>query len=171
MLLPPAAEDLLSLDMLSAADGWTVGRHFTIAHWDATRWTQVINPANLDLVSVRMVSPTEGWAVGNWLGVNGFIHWNGSGWTDAVTPASWVITGLDMVSATDGWAVGENGALLRYIPPPAPVSYLPFVPAVGATNVPVGPVGPASWPDDVGRAKQALGPGASAVTQASGLPR
>ncbi|MFZ1628134.1 MAG: hypothetical protein WAV70_04300, partial [Anaerolineae bacterium] len=90
------------------------------------------------------------------------------GWAEAPTPSSWIITALDMVSATNGWAVGENGALLRYSVPSAPVSFLPFVPAVSATSV---PVGPASWPDDVERGKQALGPRVPAVTQASGLLR
>jgi len=64
----PNAVWLSSVDVLSAADAWTVGGYVgssAIAHWDGTGWTPVTSPVTAWLKDVTMVSGTYGWAVGH----------------------------------------------------------------------------------------------------------
>jgi photosystem II stability/assembly factor-like uncharacterized protein len=60
---------LISIEMLSATDGWIVGGpddndYGVIFHWDGINWTVIDNPASRQLISVDMLSTNEGWAVG-----------------------------------------------------------------------------------------------------------
>ena len=50
--------------MVSADDGWAVGDHGTMLHWDGNAWTRVVAPTTSPLHDVSMISATDGWAVG-----------------------------------------------------------------------------------------------------------
>src|SRR5215469_8642620 len=60
----PTTQNLHSIAMVSATNGWAVGDYGTILHYTGSQWTQVNSPTFNDLYSVAMVSASEGWAVG-----------------------------------------------------------------------------------------------------------
>ena len=124
----PGSKDILSsIYMVSADEGWAVGRSFLgagtgdsiILHYTGGRWNRVMGVPNIqqlqagsiDLAQVVMVSATEGWAVGTLGDYNGnpsglILHYTGGRWSVQQTIAHASLTGLAMTSASDGWAVG-----------------------------------------------------------------
>jgi len=50
--------------MVSATDGWAVGKSGTILRLGESGWYSITSPTKVELESVFMVSPDEGWAVG-----------------------------------------------------------------------------------------------------------
>ena len=102
---------IISIDMVSATDGWVVGGLSStgqILRWDGNSWQLFPATIKKELASVSMVSPTDGWAVG-WYGGE-ILHWDGASWTPISSPGG--ASAVDMLSATDGWAVG--GSTLHY---------------------------------------------------------
>lgn len=76
----PGIENLHSVYMLSAADGWAVGadrkNSGAILHLINGQWQPVATPKVGELLSIAMVSANEGWAVGN--GV--ILHYQNGTW-------------------------------------------------------------------------------------------
>ncbi len=124
------AQDLNSLSMVSATDGWAVGDHIanTTTGWTFLRWNNpVANTWNLvtppptprnaqRLNSVYMVSPTVGWAVGDRRGCISpgptILIWDGTSWAcqgSLPGSADENLSSVFMISSTDGWVVGDPG--------------------------------------------------------------
>jgi hypothetical protein len=97
--------------MVSADDGWAVGWHGTIIHWNGTDWSTVTSPTTVNLYSVFMVSASDGWAVGS---AGTIIRWDGASWTNVTSPTTLGLFSVFMVSASDGWAVGVFGTIIRW---------------------------------------------------------
>jgi len=97
--------------MVSASDGWAVGRNGTIVRWDGTDWSTVTSPTTAVLHSVFMVSASDGWAVGTY---GTIIRWNGVAWSTVTSPTTQHLYSVYMVSAVDGWAVGWGGTIIRW---------------------------------------------------------
>ncbi|MDY7077432.1 MAG: YCF48-related protein [Chloroflexota bacterium] len=78
----PTSNGLLSVDIVSASNGWAVGRAGSIIHWDGTSWQSVASPTSRDLFSVAMVSADDGWAVGGTWREDGVIlrYWVPTEW-------------------------------------------------------------------------------------------
>jgi hypothetical protein len=114
---------LRSVDMVSANDGWAVGKtkdnpytgQSLILHWDGINWNTVNPPLNSNqtLRSVAMVSSNDGWAVGGdrptsavSLPCGDILHWNGNEWRRITCVSNSVLTSIAIVSPNDIWAVG-----------------------------------------------------------------
>jgi len=107
----PTLSNLFSVYMVNASDGWAVGEHGTIIHWDGTQWTNVTSPTTLALFSVSMTSADNGWAVGQ----NGtIIRWNGIAWQNFSSPTQLNLYSVCMLNASDGWAVGHDGTVIHW---------------------------------------------------------
>jgi hypothetical protein len=105
----PTTDELYSLFMVSADDGWAVGYHGRIIRWNGTTWNNVIShsvhSAEPALSSVFMVSADDGWAVGEH---GKIIRWNGTSWNSVTSPTNHWLHSVFMVNADDGWAVGSG---------------------------------------------------------------
>ncbi len=120
----PTYFTLLSVEMVSANDGWAIGTEtFTggdniILNWDGTQWLNagtiisptVDNSTTVIYGDIAMLSPTDGWLVaGTFTFEQGIImRWNGVAWTEFMTTAN-ALVAIDMISASDGWAVASDG--------------------------------------------------------------
>jgi hypothetical protein len=118
---------LLDVDMLEAADAWTVGYYHTenqktfALHWDGSSWKPVPTVdvgLESSLWAVEMVSATDVWAVGSATHPAGgrtrplIEHWDGSQWNvvdgpDPGTRSSSLVS-VSAVSVRDVWAVGSE---------------------------------------------------------------
>ena len=135
------AQNLNSVHMVSATDGWAVGnvlvapvpatQRWTFLRWNGAAWSRVLvtTPAGstaVTLNSVNMISATDGWAVGNVLGAWAgavtqrwaFFRWDGANWIRVAvnTPGVNALTLQEVtcVHANDCWAVGNAGARLHW---------------------------------------------------------
>ena len=118
--ISPTQSDISSISMVSADDGWAVGKRGTILHYTGSQWVTENSPTSADLLSVVMDSATDGWAVGR---SGTILHYTGGQWTSVTwTPPIGSLNDYDLhsvalVSATEGWAVGdsgESGTILHY---------------------------------------------------------
>ena len=99
----------IGISMLSASEGWTLGRaeddqtdvalHYKDGQWTATRLGSKVRPT-----SVQMLSATNGWAAGQF----GFLHYRDGKWGKVSAPVFKPLNQLFMVSDTAGWAVGTD---------------------------------------------------------------
>ncbi|HEX9758697.1 MAG TPA: hypothetical protein VGB26_13020 [Nitrospiria bacterium] len=122
--LPAGVDEIMSISMLSYADGWAVGNrsngNLNILRWNGSNWnvsSGLPGPAvNEDLESVYPVSSSDVWAVGNRNA--GIFHWNGLSWhsndTHSLGASAEDLLSVFMVSQTSGWAVGINGKIYHY---------------------------------------------------------
>lgn len=55
---------IATLDMLSANEGWAVGRQGGIWHYNGVSWQKVESPVKHTLYGLTMISSQEGWATG-----------------------------------------------------------------------------------------------------------
>ena len=101
----PVSTPLFSLYLTSPTNGWAVGLHGAIMHYDGTSWTAVASPTTAILRDVVLDSANDGWAVGE--GV--ILHYDGQHWVLA-QPGP-LLLGLSLSAPGEGWAVGEIGAL------------------------------------------------------------
>lgn len=100
-------QDLTSISMVSATDGWAVGAGGLALHWDGSQWTAFPTGVTATLRSVDMLTSTDGWAVGD-LGV--FLHWNGSQWqrdTSGDGNNIYSMRAVSMFASGNVWAVGD----------------------------------------------------------------
>ena len=108
---PPS---LASVSMVSADEGWAVGRQGAggiIVHYQGGQWSpvQIIGGAK-PLSSIDMLSPSEGWSVGE---QGTILHYSDGLWSQDSSPTPSDLSSVSMVSPTDGWAVGPD-AMLHY---------------------------------------------------------
>jgi hypothetical protein len=99
----------MGIAMLSASEGWTLGRaeddstdvalHYKDGQWTATRLSTKVRPT-----SVQMLSPTNGWAVGQY----GLLHYRDGKWGKVSAPVFKPLRQIALLSATSGWAVGSD---------------------------------------------------------------
>ncbi len=107
----PTENDLMSVCMVNATDGWAVGKDSMI-HWNGGFWDNATIPTNLDLTSVYMINSNDGWAVSkSWT----TLHWDGTKWNMVIGPTIYYnLWSVFMIDSNDGWAVGENGTMVRW---------------------------------------------------------
>jgi hypothetical protein len=105
----PTGEDLNSVFMVDANDGWAVGAFGTIIHWNGASWSIVTSPTGDTLNSVFTVNSNDAWAVGF---SGDIIHWDGTSWK-FVTNIDF-LSAVFMVSSSDGWAVSISGKITHW---------------------------------------------------------
>jgi hypothetical protein len=126
-----ATNVLTDIDMLSAGNGWAVGRavvspgpaRATIMHWSSGQWVDSavppIDASSTELTSVRAVSTNDVWAVGSQLRNDGkraslVLHWDGAGWQQVTVPDAGAaaenetLASVAARTSTDVWAVGST---------------------------------------------------------------
>lgn len=122
--VPPGTPELLSISMLTPAEGWAAGTsRGSLLHFSGGTWVHadVIAPdkstSYSGIADIHMLSAEEGWAVGSSI----ILHYVAGAWQKillprANDPRSYVspadckhLTGLYMVSNDEGWAVGAPG--------------------------------------------------------------
>jgi hypothetical protein len=101
-----------AISMVSATDGWAVGRSkggYTarMLHYDGTSWSYIPyqHEQNWTSTSVDAVGTNDVW-MGGWIDTNTgvLVHYDGAFETELITDAP--IQAIDMVSSNEGWAVG-----------------------------------------------------------------
>ncbi len=120
----PGPKDILSsISMVSADEGWAVGKgpgDTIILHYTGGQWKRVmgvpdaqqLHAAYLVLSKVVMISETEGWIVGSFESIDTqepygvILHYTGGRWTVQQMIAHASLMDIAMTSASNGWAVG-----------------------------------------------------------------
>jgi photosystem II stability/assembly factor-like uncharacterized protein len=100
----PTTQHLNSVYFVSEDNGWAVGAHGTIIHYDGSRWNLVESPTVASLQAVHFISSTDGWAVGE-SGV--ILHYDGTNWQNVSvfdSPHYW--RSIYFASPTNGWISG-----------------------------------------------------------------
>lgn len=113
--------DLHGVFMLSASEGWAVGRlagdiGCAILQYKDGVWQSIRLPANVcstgsTLSDVQMISQNEGWAVGykresEQVVSPIILHYLNGAWQTVPSPTDVDMSNLSMVSKDEGWAVG-----------------------------------------------------------------
>ena len=121
-----ASANPVSIDMVSANDGWAAGSRNDVdanprpflSHWNGATWSEVAVPATDPgaLRAVRAFGPNDVYVAGWTQGASDTVkqtlvmHWNGSTWTRESTPdlgsLANDLTDIDGTSGADLWAVG-----------------------------------------------------------------
>ena len=113
-----APPSLAGVSMVSANEGWAVGRQEgtgIMVHYQGGQWSPVQSPGGTEpLSSVDMLSASEGWAVGE---QGTILHYSFGLWGQEPNPTSSDLSSVSMVSTDEGWAVGP-GAMLHYTKSP-----------------------------------------------------
>lgn len=107
----PGANDMDGVYMISATEGWSVGKGGEIWKWDGTTWSSVTSPVNKDLSDVYFASPNDGWAVG---AMGTIIHYDGVSWSTFTSPVNKGLNDIDGISGSDILAVGDTGTIIHY---------------------------------------------------------
>jgi len=108
----PVTDDLRSIAMTSANNGWAVGGSGTILHWNGITWSEANSPTTQPLLDVKMISADNGWAVG---GMGTILHWDGISWNLVDSPTVNNLLSIDFISPNEGWAVGfSTSGFARY---------------------------------------------------------
>jgi len=111
-------DSLRGIFMLSAIEGWTVGRGGAIFYFDGTNWSAVSSPTSSMLLDVSFNKDGEGWA----LGFDGMLlQYKNSYWSifDDLRSDPFDFVALDFTS-NQGWLVGYHaeksigGQILEY---------------------------------------------------------
>jgi hypothetical protein len=104
----PVNWSLVSIDMISTADGWAVGAQY-IYRWDGNVWTEYPNNFDADYYSVVAIDENDAWIVGKTYTSNEgiILHWDGKNWSIAYQ-AELGLYAIAMVNQDFGWAVGGN---------------------------------------------------------------
>ena len=105
----PTNNPLFAVKMISANNGWVVGRFGQKLHWDGSTWSDFpCEEYCVDLGSIDFSSANDGWAVG-FDNSNGKIErWDGSTWSSFLdsSPNSF-FRSVSAISASDAWIVGR----------------------------------------------------------------
>jgi len=105
----PITENLNSVSMVSATDGWAVGNNGTFLCWNGKKWTNVSGPSTNALLAVAMASPTNGWATDIGGSNKGnILHWNGTNWSKYLTDNPF-LDALSIISDSNGSSVYSAG--------------------------------------------------------------
>lgn len=107
--------ELASIAMLSATEGWIVGTCGIILQYSGGQWNppSCCSPSSWNykgLYSVAIVSSSEAWASGDW----GYLHYSGGQWNlnPNQLPVE-TVAGIAVVSANDVWEVGDQGTIMQ----------------------------------------------------------
>jgi hypothetical protein len=109
----------MGIDMVTADDGWIVGRNGEILHLENGSWVQVESPTVQGLYDIQMLSRSEGWAVGFEI-----LKYEEGAWAlqqKPPLPPPWDwhlhwLQAVNMQSADSGWSAGQGPLILRYGP-------------------------------------------------------
>lgn len=127
---------LFDIFFASANDGWAVGSHGAMFHFDGKTWENRERSTESTLRSIYMSGTTSGWAIGD----NGTVlRYNGATWSrefiypttvpfrlimrddgtlsrndDPAEPISLSLQRVVMHSSDDGWMVGDNGYIFHF---------------------------------------------------------
>jgi hypothetical protein len=110
-------DELYSVSMVSATDGWIVGNASAkgggsglVLHWNGTTWTQAYLEPDSTLEAVSAASASDAWATGTNSTGLAFAHWNGTTWSSvpvtSSSPQADVVNGVADAPGTNAWAVG-----------------------------------------------------------------
>jgi len=108
----PVTNNLRSVAMLSATNGWIVGDSGTILRWDGSTWRQFTSSTSINLSAVVMTSPTEGWAIGGDYPGTTLLRWDGATWSLWETFPN--IYGELLTSGTDAWGIDDSGNIVHW---------------------------------------------------------
>lgn len=111
MVSSPTTNNLNSVFMLTLSNGWAVGEHGTILHYDGSSWSTVTSPTGNNLQSVFMLNSNDGWAVGN---AGTILHWAGSAWSTVTSPTARNLYSIFILNYNPDGAmiVGASGTVL-----------------------------------------------------------
>lgn len=111
ILKSPTSEMIRDMDFLTSDDGWFVGNHGTILHYQNGEINLVPTPTKETIWAVDMVTPDYGFAVGK----HGLIlFFNGKSWQQITSPTQAMLHDLEMIDKEHGWAVGAWGTILKF---------------------------------------------------------
>jgi photosystem II stability/assembly factor-like uncharacterized protein len=112
----PSDDNIRAVEALSATDGWAIGEHGSILHYDGAAWTVMSSPTSDSLRGLSMLSADEGWAVGDYPSV--ILHYANQRWSTVVDEPAVArlsvgrLSDVDFVASDKGWAVGPG--ILHY---------------------------------------------------------
>lgn len=120
----PVIENLNSVDMVSANEGWAVGENGTVLRYDGKDWTLFSAPvtATTRLYALAMSSAANGWAVGQdntppYSAV--IIRWNGTAWEAVPVPSPpWPVALQDVSVPNEASAWIAGGVFVCAVGPP-----------------------------------------------------
>ncbi len=115
-------DQLMSVSMLSATEGWAVGDQIFSAgrtqpltlHWDGIAWSRIptlTHPVSDRITGVAALAPNDVWMIGGTSDATGFHtlfgHWDGTQWLEVPPPSSGntILLGAT-AQGPDLWAVG-----------------------------------------------------------------
>jgi len=107
----PVNQQFDDIAMVTADEGWVVGKAGTILHYNGKTWAPALTPVRYDLHSISMISADEGWAVGN---KGTVLHYSGGSWHTMASPTDEDLQAIAMATEDYGLAAGSNGIVLRY---------------------------------------------------------
>ena len=98
---------LYDIEMLSANDGWAVGKSGVMYRWGGQIWQVYHSPVTNDrwITDLSFVSENDGWAIVDHEAV---IRWNGFEWQEMSFPDKISPLRISMSSATAGWIIGDD---------------------------------------------------------------
>ncbi len=110
---------IVSLDMLTPSQGWTVGG-LTLGRIEDGTWREITWPGEPDMEgeSIDAIGPQDVWLGGSFRATGGgmLMHLRDGTWTTVVQDAPGAVWDIEMLSADEGWAVtgGAAAAILEY---------------------------------------------------------
>jgi hypothetical protein len=121
-IVPGSQISLMAVGMLSATDGWAMGRQIAatanggssddptyVLHYTGGRWVPVQTPIRAWISAIKMLSSTDGWAIGTRV-----YHYDGRSWREIHMPVSTQFNAIAAVSPHDIWIAGDSSP---YLPP------------------------------------------------------
>lgn len=111
------ANNLFSVDVVSATEAWAVGASGRILRWNGSTWSTVTSPTATQLNEVRMLdtdgdgAANIGWASGN-SGV--IIYYNGSTWATQTSGTANTLNSIGAASSSSAWAVGASSTIRQW---------------------------------------------------------
>lgn len=122
--VPEELRFVRSVQFESSSDGWAVGDHGVLLHWDGSTWTKGVTPTDADdvLVGVDFASPHLGWAVGKRDPMlqpstlrGTVLQWNGQEWSRLEDfPASYPMSFVRAYGPTEAWTNGRASEILHW---------------------------------------------------------
>jgi len=120
----PVTDNLNSVDMVSANEGWAVGENGTVLHYDGMNWTQFSAPvtATTRLDALSMSSAVNGWAIGQdntppFYAI--ILRWNGTAWEAVPVPSPpWPVALQDVSVPNESSAWIGGGVFVCALGPP-----------------------------------------------------
>lgn len=99
----PTTHGLNDVAMVSATEGWAVGRNGTILHYQNGEWKQHPSPTSEELLGIDMLSSNLGWIAGRHATV---LQYDGTVWQVVPVPTGQDLHVVEAVTPTDVWIGG-----------------------------------------------------------------